>query len=79
MQNRCLYTLLAKPLKSSLRNIRDYYMWITWHGAVLVNTPLHISGVEQVVSLLASGLSGRSGVGSLAGFSWTYGLGVSIS
>ena len=37
-------------------------MWITVWCLVLVNTPLHISGVEQVVSLLASGLSQISGV-----------------
>ena len=56
-------TLLAKTIENlSLRNIRDYYMWITVWCLVLVNTPLHISGVEQVVSLLASGLSQVSGV-----------------
>ena len=56
-------TLLAKTIENlSLRNIRDYYMWITVWCLVLVNTPLHISGVEQVVSLLASGLSQIGGV-----------------
>ena len=51
-------TLLAKTIENlSLRNIRDYYMWITVWCLVLVNTPLHISGVEQVMGPLASRLA----------------------